>query len=85
MQNRALNFQVNVRSQNKWGQSDSVYILIETVIEPIMQIAEAKIKEEDSDDNQILKIIKGVFVKVMLTVIMATLAMITFLLRMRLN
>ena len=47
---------MNVRSQNKWGQSDSV--LIETVMEPIMQIAEAKIKEEDSDDNQILKIIK---------------------------
>lgn len=96
LQNSSLDFQVvglvsgttykvTVRSQNKHGKSDPVYMLIETLMEPIKQIAETKLKEEDSDDNQILAIIIGVFVTVMLIVIMATLAMITFRLRMRLR
>ena len=96
LQNSSLDFQVvglvsgttykvTVRSQNKHGKSDPVYMLIETLMEPIKQIAETKLKEEDSDDNQILAIIIGIFVTVMLIAIMATLAMITFRLRMRLR
>ena len=54
-------------------------------MEPIKQIAETKLKEEESDDNQILAIVIGAFITVMLIVIMATLAMITFRLRMRLR
>ena len=53
-------------------------------MEPIKQMADTELKEENSDDNQILAIIIGVFVTVMLIVIIATLAMITFGLRMRL-
>jgi len=78
-------YKVTVISQNKHGKSDPVYMLIETLMEPIKQIAETKIKEDDSDENQILAIILGVFITIMLIVIMVTLAMITFRLRMRLQ
>ena len=78
-------YKVTVISQNKHGKSDPVYMLIETLMEPIKQIAETKIKEEDSDDNQILAIIIGVFITIMLIVIMVTLAMITIRLRLRLQ
>ena len=71
-------YKATVISQNKQGKSDLVYMLIETLMEPIKQIAETKLKEEDSDDNQIIAIIIGVFVTVMLIVIMSTLAMINF-------
>ena len=54
-------------------------------MEPIKQIAGTKIKEDDSDESQILAIILGVFITIMLIVIMVTLAMITFRLRMRLQ
>ena len=76
---------VTVRSQINHGKSDPGYILIETLIDPIKQIARTKLKQEGSDDNQILAFIIEVFVTVMLIVIMATLAMITFRLRMRLR
>ena len=66
-------------------KSDPVYILIDTLMKPIKQIAETKLKEEASDENQILAISIGVCVTVMLIVIMATLALITFRLRMRLR
>ena len=78
-------YKVTVISQNKHGKSDPVYMLIETLMEPIKQIAETKLKEEDSDDNQILAIIIGVFITIMLIVIMVTLAMITRRLRVRLQ
>ena len=78
-------YKVTVLSQNKHGKSEPVYMLRETLMEPIKQIAETKLKEEQSDDNQILAIIIGVFVTVMLIMIMATLAMITFRLRTRLR
>ena len=77
-------YKVTVLSQNKHGKSDPVYMLIETLMKP-KQIAETKLKEEDSDDNPILAIIKGLFVTVILIVIMSTLAMITFRVRMRLR
>ena len=76
---------MTVLSQNKHRKNDPMYILRETLMEPIKQIAETKLKEEQSDDNQILAIIIGVFVIVKLIVIMATLAMKTFCLRMRLR
>ena len=47
-------YKVTVISQNKHGKSDPVYMLIETLMEPIKQIAETKIKEDDSDKNQVL-------------------------------
>jgi len=78
-------YKVTVRSQNKHGKSDPVYMLVETLLEPIKQIAETKLKEEDSEDNQIVAIIIGVVVTVILIMIMGTLAMITFRLRMRLR
>ena len=79
-----MTYKVTVLSQNKHGKSDPVYMLIETLMKP-KQIAETKLKEEDSDDNPILAIIKGLFVTVILIVIMSTLAMITFRVRMRLR
>ena len=96
LQNTSLSFQVlglvpgtsykvSVRSENKHGKSDPVYMIIETLLEPIKQIAETKLKEEDSEDSQILAIIIGVFVTVMLIAIMGTLAIITCNLRMRLR
>ena len=67
-------YKVTVISQNKHGKSDPVYMLIEPLMEPIKQIAETKMKEDDSDENQILAIILGVFIIV-----------ITFRLRMSLQ
>ena len=74
-----------VISQNKHRKSDPVYMLIETLMEPIKQIAETKIKENDYDENRILAIIIGVFITIMLIVIMVALSMIIFRLRMRLQ
>ena len=60
-------------------------MVVETLLEPIKQIAETKLKEEDSGDNQILAITIGVFVTVILIIVMATLVVITFRLRLQLR
>ena len=77
LQNRSLDFQVvglqsgttykvTIRSQNEHGMSDLVYMLVETLMEPIKQLAETKIKERESQDNHILPIFIGVLVTVIL-------------------
>jgi len=96
LQNRSLDFQVvglqsgttykvTIRSQNEHGMSDLVYMLVETLMEPIKQLAETKIKERESQDNHILPIFIGVLVTVILIGVMATLAVITLRLRIRLR
>ena len=40
-------YKVNVRCENKHGRSDPLYLLVETLNEPIKQIAETKVKEQN--------------------------------------
>ncbi len=70
-------YKVNVRCENKHGRSDPLYLLVETLNEPIKQIAETKLKEENSEYNEMMAIIIGIIVSLMSMVIMIIIAVIT--------
>ena len=70
-------YKVNVRCENKHGRSDPLYLLIETLNEPIKQIAETKVKEEAGDYNQMLAITIGVMVSLIIMVVMVVIAVFT--------
>ena len=76
-------YKVNVRCENKHGRSDPLYLLVETLNEPIKQIAETKLKEENSEYNEMMAIIIGVIVSLMSMVIMIIIAVITIRLHSR--
>jgi len=70
-------YKVNVRCENKHGRSDPLYLLVETLNEPIKQIAETKLKEENSEQNEVMAIIIGVTVSLMIMIVMVIIAVIT--------
>ena len=76
-------YKVNVRCENKHGRSDPLYLLVETLNEPIKQIAETKVKEEDSEYNEKMAIIIGVIVSLVIMIVMIIIAVITIRLKRR--
>lgn len=70
-------FKVLVRSENRHGRSDPVYLLVQTTNEPIKQIAETKVKEEEGDYNEMLAITIGVVVSLIIMVVMVVIAVLT--------
>ena len=76
-------YKVNVRCENKHGRSDPLYLLVETLNEPIKQIAETKLKEENSEYNEMMALIIGVIVSLMSMIIMVIIAVITIRLQAR--
>ena len=70
-------YKVNVRCENKHGRSDPLYLLVETLNEPIKQIAETKVKEEAGDYNQMLAITIGVVVSLLIMIVMIVIAVLT--------
>ena len=76
-------YKVNVRCENKHGRSDPLYLLVETLNEPIKQIAETKVKEEDSEYNEKMAIIIGVIVSLVIMIVMIIIAGITIRLKRR--
>ena len=65
------------RCENKHGRSDPLYLLVETLNEPIKQIAETKLKEENSEQNEVMAIIIGVTVSLIIMIVMVIIAVIT--------
>ena len=49
---------MTVQVRNKFGISDSLYVPVVTMMEPIKQLAETKVKNEE-DKNEILAMIIG--------------------------
>ena len=76
-------YKVNVRCENKHGRSDPLYLLVETLNEPIKQIAETKVKEQNSEENELIVIIIGVAVSLIIMVVMIIIAVITIRLQSR--
>ena len=70
-------YKVVVRSENRHGRSDPVYLLVQTTNEPIKQIAETKVKEEAGDYNEMLAITIGVVVSLIIMVVMIVIAVFT--------
>jgi len=76
-------YKVNVRCENKHGRSDPLYLLVETLNEPIKQIAETKLKEQNSEYNEMMAIIIGVTVSLIIMTVMMIIAVITIRLQSR--
>ena len=77
--------QVKVRCENRHGRSDPLYLLLETLNEPIKQIAETKVKKEAGDYNEMLAITIGVVVSVVIMVVMIIIAVFTIRFQSRLR
>ena len=76
-------YKVNVRCENKHGRSDPLYLLVQTLNEPIKQIAETKLKEENSEQNELMAIIIGVVVSLVIMTVMLIIAGVTIRVKRR--
>merc|ERR1719507_2662786 len=92
LQNSSMDFEVTgllpgstytiaVRAKNKFGTSEPFYFPLLTRLEPIKQIAETKLKEEEHTDNMLAPIIIGAIATVILLI--AVLVLVGFTLRRR--
>jgi len=92
LQNSSMEFEVTgllpgstytiaVRAKNKFGTSEPYYFPLLTRLEPIKQIAETKLKEQEHTDNMLAPIVIGAIATVVLLI--AVLVLVGFTLRRR--
>ena len=70
-------YTITVKSKNKFGKSQSVYVPVVTLLEPIKQIAETKVKENKEEESKRIAIILGSVAIVILIVVVILLTVFT--------
>ena len=70
-------YTISVRAKTKFGTSEPVYVPVVTLIEPIKQLAETKVKEKSEEESEKTAIILGGIVTIVLLVVMILLSVFT--------
>jgi len=70
-------YTITVKSKTKFGISEPVYVPIVTLIEPIKQLAETKVKEKKEEESEKIAIVLGGIATVILLVVVILLSVFT--------
>ena len=67
-----------VKSVNKFGKSEAIFVPFVTQAEPIKTIAETKVKGEKNDENEVLGVILGIVVTVVIMLFVLALVTLSY-------
>ena len=70
-------YTITVRAKTKFGTSEPVYVPVVTLIEPIKQLAETKVKEKSEEESEKTAIILGGIATLALLAVMILLSVFT--------
>ena len=70
-------YTISVRAKTKFGTSEPVYVPVVTLIEPIKQLAETKVKEKSEEESEKTAIILGGIATLALLAVMILLSVFT--------
>ena len=70
-------YTITVKSKTKFGISEPVYVPVVTLMEPIKQLAETKVKENKEEESEKIAMVLGGIATVILLVVVILLIVFT--------